>query len=87
MVAIEHENFATYFHSEVQKLLSVRCPLKVGITYTYSATKQRNNQLQRIENTIWKNWSEARKTIGEDARTEYLFLVGTEVHEEGKVIA
>jgi hypothetical protein len=31
VVAIEHENACAGFESEVMKLFSVRCPLKVGI--------------------------------------------------------
>ncbi|MBW4022614.1 MAG: hypothetical protein HIU92_05645 [Proteobacteria bacterium] len=33
-VAIEHENNHRGFHGEINKLLSIKCPLKVGVTYS-----------------------------------------------------
>ena len=40
LVAIEHENAPAKFETEVQKLLSIRCPLKVGITYALRDTNR-----------------------------------------------
>ena len=37
VVAIEHENNPKTFDGEVKKLLSIRCRLKVGITYVLSS--------------------------------------------------
>jgi hypothetical protein len=74
-VVIENEAEWRRFECEIRKLLSVRCPLKVGITYTDSA---RGGSQHRDEIASWihEDFKEIQLVIGEDARTEYLFLVG-----------
>ncbi len=76
-VAIEHENNARGFETEIEKLLSVRCRLKVGITYTghNEATAQSGNE--RIREIIEDRF-EISKRQGVEHSTDYLFLVGTD---------
>lgn len=81
LVAIEHESNRRGFDTEISRLLSVRCPLKVGITYELlrgahqTACEQRLNKL-KVSTT--KLYEEIGRVVGEDAKTEYLFLVGIE---------
>jgi hypothetical protein len=80
--AIEHENNSTTFEQEVQKLISVRCQLKVGITYTpYRRSDRRKHLLRDIcEKKIKPHWDRTCVELGQEpSDTEYLFLVG---HEE-----
>src|SRR5580658_3153210 len=65
------------------KLLSVRCPLKVGITYSRLDGQENTdgNRLgvrERIHADITEALSRVRDAIGEDPATEYLFLIGAE---------
>jgi hypothetical protein len=73
-VVIENEAEWRGFECEIRKLLSVRCPLKVGITYTGSARGDEHRD--EIASWIHEDFKEIERVIGEDARTEYLFLVG-----------
>jgi hypothetical protein len=80
LVAIEHENARLTFEGEVQKLLSIRCPLKVGITYVLRDTNRRFADLRSgIAKIIENGFNTINAEIVEDAKTEYLFLIGTEV--------
>jgi hypothetical protein len=83
LVAIEHENARTIFDGEVKKLLSIRCALKVGITYALSDT---NLPFAGIHSGIARNIENRFNTIQaaiiEDPKTEYLFLIGTETKDE-----
>jgi len=75
VVAIEHENRRyTFEHSEIPKLFSVRCPLKVCITYVESADPRRG--LEEIRQHLKNRFDLISQIVGEDTRTEYLFLVG-----------
>jgi hypothetical protein len=79
--AIEHENNWRTFEREVQKLLSVRCRLKVGITYLYIARSTNLERALRIlcEQRIKPHWDVCCDAVGqENGDSEYLFLVGTE---------
>src|ERR1700722_8003160 len=88
LVAIEHENDRTGFETEVDKLLSVRCPLKVGITYSlYSEEAQVQGRLQEIATCVGERFKEIRSAIEEDPKTEYLFLVGVELREPCREIS
>jgi hypothetical protein len=73
-VVIENEAEWRTFECEIRKLLSVRCLLKVGITYTDSA--RGNKHRDEIASWIHEDYKEIHLVIGEDPRTEYLFLVG-----------
>lgn len=79
-VAIEHENKVDGFDQEIQKLVSVRCPLKVGITYTpYREYDNSKEALQGICQKIKGHWDRMCPQLGaEPEDTEYLFLVGDE---------
>jgi hypothetical protein len=80
-VAIEHENECRGFESEIRKLFSVRCPLKVGITYTRTKRAECSGALQVIEKAIKENFDAVSAVIGEHSSAEYLFLVGAELTE------
>lgn len=87
-VAIEHENSRGDFWSEVQKLLSVRCPLKVGITYSlYTDAGEVHERLRIIENWIRTDLGNISRIVAEDPATEYLFLVGVEFRERCREIS
>lgn len=74
-VAIEHENVASDFgNTEVPKLFSVRCPLKVGITYVQGQSPQKG--LAKIREHLRNRFDVISHVVGEDPRTEYLFVVG-----------
>ncbi len=77
LVAIEHENDWRGFESEIRKLLSVRSALKVGITYTGDTAKGQEFR-EKLAQTIEEDFAEESLIIGEDPKTEYLFLVGAE---------
>src|SRR5271154_820669 len=74
-VAIEHEKDWTGFDTEIKKLLYVRCPLKVGITYTGDSSKGEEYR-SKIADWIQEDFEEIE--LEEDSRTEYLFLAGAE---------
>ncbi len=76
-VAIEHEQDWTGFDCEVRKLLQVRCPLKVGITYS-DESPQGKKYRDRVAKNIQDNFDEIRPVIAEAPQTEYLFLIGAE---------
>lgn len=78
-VAIEHENAAHTFSDEIQKLLSVRCPLKVGITYSLISDGSQADLQARVEDEIRREFAAANALTQEDDTTEYLFLLGYEV--------
>lgn len=73
LVALEHEYVVRGFDLEIIKLLSVRCPLKVGMIYVEG---EFSAKLARLENEIRNRFDEITGFIGEDPRTEYLFLAG-----------
>lgn len=74
-VAIEHELDWKGFDNEIKKLLYVRCPLKVGITYTGDSSK---GQEYRSKIAAWIHEDFEEIELVEDPRTEYLFLAGAE---------
>lgn len=83
VVALEHENDHRGFGHEVIKLLSVRCRLKVGITYTLlfggkNTPKERKSRIESIRQNIVKSFRQIREIVSEDPATEYLFLIGAE---------
>jgi hypothetical protein len=80
-VAIEHENDPRGFRDEVQKLLSVRCPLKVGITYALTGDGSQPDLQSRVEGGIRREFAAANALSQEDGATEYLFLLGYEVND------
>jgi hypothetical protein len=80
IVAVEHENNPSTFGNEVRKLLSVRCPLKVGITYAMSSdTRDPTRLCAGIAAEITKPFGLVNQLLPEDGSTEYLFLVGVEM--------
>ena len=81
LVAIEHENDWRGFESEIRKLLSIRSTLKVGITYT-GDTPKGHQYREKLARTIEEDFAEVSLVIGEDPKTEYLFLVGAESEKQ-----
>jgi len=91
MVAFEHEEDPRGFQNEIMKLLSVRCPLKVGITHTITE-RTGPNFLERLadhRDTIRTKIAEKFRRIEavnrEDPRTEYLFLIGCQERQKDPV--
>ena len=83
LVAVEHENAAAGFGHEVAKLLSVRCRLKVGITYRLLngpnfIAAHRDEFLETIRGYIIDHFGRVWRVSPEDPSTEYLFIVGVE---------
>jgi hypothetical protein len=81
-IAIEHENEPRDFLVEIRKLLTIRCPLKVGITYVLMSDARRNRPKLRdqVEDGIRREFAAANIVIQEAPATEYLFLLGYEVN-------
>jgi hypothetical protein len=71
-VVVEHENEANGFDNEIEKLMSVLAPLKVGITY---GTHQRESELLEL---IQRDFATRHPSVLESPNTEYLFLLGVE---------
>jgi len=78
VVAIEHENDPQGFKTEIAKLLSVRCRLKVGITYTADRLDEAKRWNENIRRDLAGLFDRAKSVMKENGRTEYLFLAGTE---------
>ncbi len=79
VVAIEHENNPKGFHGEVEKLLSVRAKLKVGITYWLIGDRGNPDDLgANLVGMIANLFNQARENIPENDGTEYLFILGVE---------
>ena len=81
-VAIEHENDPRGFRDEIQKLLSIRSRLKVGITYALIGEGSQSNLQRRVEEDIRRefDFAIANDLPQEDGTTEYLFLLGCEIN-------
>jgi hypothetical protein len=78
-VAIEHENNPRTFAAEVQVLLSVRSPLKVGITYLldYQVARGKHDEFRnQLSSQITENFSRVNQHVREHSATEYLFIIG-----------
>lgn len=86
-VAIEQENDPNTFWQEIQKLLSVRSPLKVGITYALRDGRSPGVVRARLEEIIRREFSVANTVIGEDPTTEYLFLLGIEIENKPRELS
>jgi hypothetical protein len=74
-VVIEHENSPVTFDNEVQKLLSIRCPVKVGITYSLTSDVRGDRSWleklhSRIAQSIRGHFAAMDALIKEDPETE-----------------
>jgi|SRR5580700_889817 hypothetical protein len=76
LVFVEHENQIGGFGEEIEKLMSVLAPLKVGITYGSA------EQGSRLQDTLQKYFADRHPSIHEAPETEYLFLLGAPVDGE-----
>lgn len=70
-VAIEHENVIEGFGEELEKLMSVLAPLKVGISLGDE------KQTADLWKTIGHYFSSRHPSIRQSDRSEYLFLLGS----------
>jgi|SRR5208283_871115 len=86
LVALEHENDWRGLEREIVKLLSVRAPLKVAITYLLSGNSpmppvKKNEHLKDIRTLIVRNFDAIGQVVSEAASAQYLFLIGSEEQE------
>jgi hypothetical protein len=72
-VCIEHENEIDQFVEELEKLMSVLAPLKVGITYDWRGNAKKQSTLLA---QIQEHCRTRHRSILEAPQTEYLFLLG-----------
>lgn len=80
-VALEHENVPWTMEKEIRALLSVRAPLKVGITYSLSDHRRSSRDVVKwLAERINEEYRRSLAVTKEDPKTEYLFIVGEE-HE------
>ena len=72
-IAVEHENSKQDWTDEVIKLIHVKCPLKVVISYNYCDER---------DTTEWKklnfiaNWMQEVKVLAKGSDEEYLLIFG-----------
>lgn len=82
IVAIEHENDIRGFGSEIAKLVHIRCPLKVGITYAWPY-----RDVDRCRKRIEDDARAVAKVVGahtsECVHAEYLYLLGVDERSDG----
>lgn len=72
-VALEDEHNIATFGQEIEKLMSVLAPLKVGITYDFRGNLETHSKLVQL---IKEDFSTRHPSILEAPQTEYLFLLG-----------
>jgi hypothetical protein len=82
-VALEHENDRRSAWREIEKLLSVRAPLKVLITYTQGAElpideDEGKRRLRMLHGVVREHKKRAEKIAGREEGAEYLIIVGHE---------
>ena len=79
VVVVEHENNPNGFHREIQKLLSLRAKLKVGITYFIIGDRGTAEGLGNdLVRSIAALHNQAKENMPEDHSAEYLFILGVE---------
>jgi hypothetical protein len=83
LVAIEHENSWGTFHGEIAKLCTIRCPLKVGLTYLPLGGRSFDHVADEITQDIETWFGAIKSQTAEDPAAEYLFVVGREVEPQG----
>lgn len=72
LVVVEHENEIRGFQNEIEKLMSVLAPLKVGITYDGGNAEKHSELMEWIH----RFFRTRHPLILEAPQTEYLFLLG-----------
>jgi len=82
-ICVEHENNPRTFRDEIQKLLSVRSPLKVGVSYVLQSDLSKNGSrmqlIQSLQSEIREQFKLVDKFCPEGPNTEYLFLIGCDI--------
>lgn len=73
-IAIEHENNPRSFHGEINKLISIASPLKVGITYAIEENSI-DSVKNKIQDDLINSFKKRRCICNEE---EYLFIIGVE---------
>lgn len=78
-IVVEHENSKRDWMDEVIKLVHIRCPLKVIITYNYCDCRsiEQSDELCDINKLAFiANWMIKVKAFDPDAKEEYLIIIG-----------
>lgn len=82
LVAIEHEHTIRTIDEEIVKLLHIRCPLKVCITYGLHESGPIDKVISRsrecIQTLTGTLEGELAAHVSEDLKTTYLYLLGIE---------
>jgi hypothetical protein len=81
-IAIEHENNPIGFHGEINKLISIHSPLKVGITYSILDGKD----IAFVKNKVNTSFKESFKKCPSTYEEEYLFIIGFENPDQQREI-
>lgn len=78
VVAIEHENDARDFETELERLFSIRSRLKVGINYAQAGSQEFDKVKKKLRDGVEAYWKYyVTVDLPEDPKTEYLFLLGS----------
>lgn len=72
LAAVEHENDETAWMDELMKLMHLRCPLKVVISYNYCG--QRDTDLEKL--ALAAGWMKEAAAYAPDSGEEYLVILG-----------
>jgi hypothetical protein len=76
IAVFEHENDIRGFEQEVLKLACMRCPLKIGLTY--SKPESRSKSEAQILDWVRDTLREVGERVAEDLRSEYVYLLGVD---------
>lgn len=72
-IAIEHENSKSDWSDEVVKLIHVKCPLKVVISYNYCDER---DQIELEKLDFIAKWMKKVKAFNNSSDEEYLIILG-----------
>ncbi len=72
-IAVEHENSKRDWMDEVAKLVHIRCPLKVVITYNHCDERE-GKELEKL--SYIAKWMRRIAAFDRDADEEYLIIIG-----------
>jgi hypothetical protein len=76
IAVFEHENDVRGFKQEILKLAYIRCPLKIGITY--SEPQNRPQCEASILGWVGDTLDELNKHRREDSESDYVYLLGVD---------
>ena len=72
-IAVEHENSKSDWSDEVMKLIHVKCPLKVIISYSYSDER---GDIERKKLDFIAKWMQEIDALQKGTDEEYLIILG-----------